>query len=72
MEFTRLIASARLAVGWCVATLAGMGGLYASFQLDVPTGAAIVCVLGIALVSAAGAAKFRQAQKTSIVTDTEA
>ena len=33
---------ARLAIGWCVATLASVGGLYASFKLDVPTGAAIV------------------------------
>ena len=35
--------AARLAVGWCVATLASVGGLYASYQMDVPTGAAIVC-----------------------------
>ena len=40
----------RLALGWCVATLASVGGLYASFKLDVPTGAAIVCVLGAFLV----------------------
>jgi zinc/manganese transport system permease protein len=42
----------RLAVGWGVATLAGMGGLYASFKLDLPTGAAIVCVLGLTLMLA--------------------
>jgi zinc/manganese transport system permease protein len=41
---------ARLAIGWSVATLASVGGLYASFKLDVPTGAAIVCVLGAALL----------------------
>lgn len=40
----------RLLVGWCVATLASMVGLYASFELDVPTGAAVVCALGGALL----------------------
>jgi len=44
-----------LLIGWTVATLASIGGLYASYRLDLPTGAAIVCVLGLALVlSAAG------------------
>lgn len=51
---------ARLIVGWCVATLASMGGLYASFELDVPTGAAIVCVLGGALLLAAIVKAFRK------------
>jgi zinc/manganese transport system permease protein len=49
----------RLCVGWAVATLAGVGGLYASFQLDVPTGAAIVCVLGVFLLGAAALARLR-------------
>ncbi|MCU0783957.1 MAG: metal ABC transporter permease [Verrucomicrobia bacterium] len=52
---------ARLAVGWLVATLASVGGLYASYQLDVPTGAAIVCTLGAVLLLAWGGAKFRRA-----------
>lgn len=52
---------ARLAIGWCVATLASVGGLYASFKLDVPTGAAIVCVLGVTLLLAVIAQKFRRA-----------
>jgi len=52
---------ARLAIGWCVATLASVGGLYASFKLDVPTGAAIVCVLGVTLLFAVIAQKFRRA-----------
>jgi ABC-type Mn2+/Zn2+ transport system permease subunit len=51
----------RLALGWCVATLASVGGLYASFKLDVPTGAAIVCVLGVALTIAGTAARLRRA-----------
>ena len=51
---------ARLAIGWCVATLASLGGLYASFKLDVPTGAAIVCVLGATLLLAVIAHWFRR------------
>jgi len=51
---------ARLAIGWCVATLASVGGLYASFRLDVPTGAAIVCALGIALMIAGVVSKRRR------------
>ena len=53
---------ARLAVGWVVATLASMGGLYASFKLDVPTGAAVVCTLGVALLVAGAGAKLRQVE----------
>jgi len=40
----------QLAVGWLVATLAGVTGLYASYRLDLPTGATIVCALGLALL----------------------
>ncbi|MCX8090421.1 MAG: metal ABC transporter permease [Verrucomicrobiae bacterium] len=49
----------RLLVGWAVATLAGVCGLYASFELDVPTGAAVVCVLGACLLGAAALARLR-------------
>ena len=35
-----------LAIGWIVATLASLVGLYSSYKFDFPTGAAIVCVLG--------------------------
>ncbi len=42
----------QLAIGWIVATLASMGGLYASFRMDLPTGAAVVCALGVALLIA--------------------
>lgn len=52
--------SAGLAIGWVVATLASVGGLYASFKLDVPTGAAIVCVLGLVLVLAALGTRLRR------------
>ena len=51
---------ARLVIGWFVATLASVGGLYASFRFDMPTGAAIVCVLGVALLLAAIGKCFRK------------
>ena len=42
----------QLIIGWAVATLSGIGGLYSSYRLDLPTGAAIVCALGAVLVMA--------------------
>ena len=39
-----------LLIGWIVATLASLLGLYGSYQLDLPTGAAIVCALAAELV----------------------
>lgn len=41
---------AKLFVGWMTATIASIVGLYASYKLDLPTGAAIVCALGAALL----------------------
>ena len=40
----------RLAVGWVIAATASLVGLFASYQLDLPTGAAIVCACGLLLV----------------------
>ena len=40
----------RLAVGWIIAALASVGGLYASYGQDLPTGAAVACALGLALL----------------------
>jgi len=54
---------ARLLVGWIVATVASFAGLYASFRLDVPTGAAVVCVLGLALLTAVIAVALRGKQR---------
>lgn len=39
----------RLAIGWVVAALASLLGLWVSYQLDLPTGAAIVCTSGVML-----------------------
>ncbi len=53
---------AALVVGWITATLGGIGGLYASYQLDLPTGAAIVCALGALLLVGGIVAKIRSAR----------
>ncbi len=50
---------ARLVIGWITATAASFAGLYASFRLDVPTGAAVVCMLGVALLAAVISVTFR-------------
>ena len=51
-----------LLIGWGIAMLASVAGLFASYQLDLPTGAAVVCVLGLALlITAAAASLFRRA-----------
>ena len=39
----------RLLVGWGVAATASLAGLWASYRLDLPTGAAIVCACGVLL-----------------------
>ena len=39
-----------LALGWGIATVSSMAGLYAAYRFDLPTGAAIICVLGAALI----------------------
>ena len=51
---------AKLLVGWLTATTASIVGLYASYKLDLPTGAAIVCALGGALLLVAVAARLRR------------
>jgi len=47
-----------LLVGWLTATTASIAGLYASYKLDLPTGAAIVCALGGVLLVVALTARF--------------
>lgn len=50
---------ARLIIGWVIAVLASLIGLAASFKLDLPTGAAIVCATGLLLAIVAAIATFR-------------
>lgn len=49
-----------LLIGWLIATVGGVAGLYASYKFDLPSGAAIVCVLGAALVVTGMVMKFRR------------
>jgi len=39
----------RLAIGWGVAVTSSLVGLWSSYRLDLPTGAAIVCTCGVLL-----------------------
>ena len=41
---------AMMVIGWVVSTVSSVAGLYAAYRFDFPTGAAIVCVLGAALI----------------------
>jgi zinc/manganese transport system permease protein len=40
----------RLAIGWSMGTIVSALGIFLSVQLDLPTGAAMVCTFGIVLV----------------------
>jgi zinc/manganese transport system permease protein len=40
----------RLVVGWAIAAAASVVGLIGSYAFDLPTGAAVVCACGLALV----------------------
>ena len=51
----------RLLVGCGVATVASLLGLLASYQLDLPTGAAIVCACGLLLVAVSAFVSLRRA-----------
>lgn len=51
----------RLIVGWGIAAAASLVGLWSSFSMDLPTGAAIVVACGLALVVSAVAANMRAA-----------
>ena len=41
----------RLLIGWVIALLGGVAGLFLSFQWDLPWGAAIVCTFGVLLIA---------------------
>ena len=40
----------RLLIGWIIALLGGVGGLFFSYWGDLPSGAAIVCTFGALLI----------------------
>ncbi len=52
---------ARLVIGWVIAAAASLLGLWASYRLDLPTGAAIVCACGLLLIAVSGYAVVRRA-----------
>lgn len=54
-----------LVIGWLVAMLGGAGGLGLSYRLDLPTGAAIVCMLGAILVVALIISAVRECRASS-------
>ncbi|MGQ0646381.1 MAG: metal ABC transporter permease [Gemmatimonadaceae bacterium] len=54
----------RLGVGWGIAAAASLLGLWASYRLDLPTGAAIVCACGLLLIIASGWAALRRRTAT--------
>src|SRR5579864_7163504 len=45
----------RLAIGWSMGTVVSALGVYLSLQLDLPTGATIVCTFGVVLIIMAAA-----------------
>ncbi len=51
----------QLAIGWVIAAAASLLGLWASYRLDLPTGAAIVVVCGVLLVIVSIVASVRRA-----------
>jgi zinc/manganese transport system permease protein len=51
---------ARLLVGWVLATLASILGLSTSYRCDLPTGAALVCALGLVLLMSAAIRGWRK------------
>jgi zinc/manganese transport system permease protein len=50
----------RLAIGWIIAALASVLGLWASYKMDLPTGAAIVVASGLLLAVVGGISAARK------------
>lgn len=55
-----------MTVGWIIATAAGIGGLFFSYEFDFPTGAAIVCALGAALLLTIVGVSFRRSKPSAV------
>ncbi len=50
----------RLLIGWLIATVSSIAGLWFSYEKDLPTGASIVCALGAALLLVMIGARLRR------------
>jgi ABC-type Mn2+/Zn2+ transport system permease subunit len=48
-----------LLIGWIIALIGGVAGLFLSYWWDLPSGAAIVCTFGALLIAVAGYALIR-------------
>ena len=53
----------RLLIGWIIALIGGIAGLFLSFWWDLPSGAAIVCTFGVLLVLISFAGLWRRRAK---------
>jgi zinc/manganese transport system permease protein len=60
--------SHRLLIGWMIAWLGGIAGLFLSFWWDLPSGAAIVCTFGVLLILISFFALWRHRRARSVTT----
>ena len=56
----------RLLIGWFIALLGGIAGLFLSYWCDLPSGAAIVCTFGVLLILISVFALWQQRRARSI------
>src|SRR5207247_5878272 len=56
----------RLLIGWFIALLGGIAGLFLSFWWDLPSGAAIVCTFGALLIFISVLALWRHRRVSSV------
>src|ERR1051325_1709513 len=56
----------RLLIGWFIALLGGIAGLFLSFWWDLPSGAAIVCTFGVLLILISVLALWKQRRTRSV------
>src|SRR5947207_13148544 len=63
--------SNRLLIGWVIAWLGGIAGLFLSFWWDLPSGAAIVCTFGAILILISFIGWARHRMRASAATDSQ-
>src|SRR3954466_1565314 len=56
----------RLAIGWTMGTVVSAAGVYLSLQLDLPTGATIVCTFGVVLIIMAAVRPLIQRERHAV------
>src|SRR5690349_22790309 len=57
----------RLAIGWTMGTVVSALGVWLSLQLDLPTGATIVCTFGLVLILMAALRPLLRRRATAVV-----